>query len=160
MRRSRNGASQHSPGQRPGFMDSSPRRALKRRAMEPTVPSRRSGCQCGQDGNGGNFCPAPYRACGGKQICSPSPRPLAGLCKYPLAKLGALLCRALKGARRMRDPSPDLLRRPPSPRGRGKTFQRTEGGPERPPPSPRGEGGPRRALSPAGAGRVKGLFPG
>src|SRR5208283_1579958 len=64
---------------------------------------------------------------------------------------------------RERENSPPALARPeqplPSPHGRGKDSPRAVARPEQLLPSPRGEGGPRRALSPAGAGRVRGLFP-
>src|ERR1019366_1396640 len=54
----------------------------------------------------------------------------------------------------------------PSPQGRGKRIQnpalslREREKNSNPCPLPRGEGAPRRALSPAGAGRVRGLLPG
>jgi hypothetical protein len=51
------------------------------------------------------------------------------------------------------------LPRPPSPR-RGKKSSRARARSKSAFPSPWGEGGPRRALSPAGAGRVRGLLPG
>jgi len=63
---------------------------------------------------------------------------------------------------------PGLLRQPPSPQGRGKKSSRALARPTPLLPSPRGEGGPRHALSPAGAGRghhvllvvgVRGLVP-
>src|SRR5208337_1479090 len=58
-----------------------------------------------------------------------------------------------------KDPSPDLVPRPPSPHGRGKKSARAVARPTQLLPSPRGEGGPRHAFSPAGAGRVRGLVP-
>ena len=58
-----------------------------------------------------------------------------------------------------RDPSPDLVPRPPSPHGRGENSSRDAARPTPHLPSPRGEGGPRHAFSPAGAGQVRGLFP-
>src|SRR5271166_2489552 len=42
--------------------------------------------------------------------------------KHPPAKPGALFCEPLKAAGKARDPSPDLVPRPPSPLGEGKTF--------------------------------------
>ena len=47
----------------------------------------------------------------------------------------------------------------PLPRGEGKLFSARKRAQNNLHPLPRGEGGPRRALSPAGAGRVRGLFP-
>ena len=43
-------------------------------------------------------------------------------CKYPPAKAGALRCWPLKGAGKARDPSPDLVPRPPSPLGEGRSL--------------------------------------
>jgi len=54
-------------------------------------------------------------------------------------------------------PLPDLGPRPPSPTGEGRFVARTRAL-KSALPSPRGRGGPRRALSPAGAGRVRGHF--
>jgi hypothetical protein len=47
---------------------------------------------------------------------------------------------------------------PPSPLRRGKLFFGGVRAPRSSHPSPRGEGGPRHALSPAGAGRMRGHF--
>jgi len=52
------------------------------------------------------------------------------------------------------DPSPGSLRLPPSPQGRGPLSHLFSVAS----PLPRGEGGPLPALSPAGAGRVRGYL--